>query len=95
MFCTSPFYRHRFFLDFSANEFETEVARDIPLLPRRNLWIQLDGCPIHYTVPVRQWMNDHYPQRWIGRGGPISWPPRSPDNHANGFLRAGSCESKS
>lgn len=20
-----------------------------------------------------------YPQRWIGRGGPVAWPPRSPD----------------
>ena len=21
----------------------------------------------------------HFPGRWIGRGGPITWPPRSPD----------------
>ena len=23
--------------------------------------------------------DDHFPERWIGRGGPIHWPPRSPD----------------
>jgi hypothetical protein len=26
-----------------------------------------------------QWLNTTYPGRWIGRGGPIAWPPRSPD----------------
>ena len=24
-------------------------------------------------------LNEVFPNRWIGRGGPISWPPRSPD----------------
>jgi hypothetical protein len=24
-------------------------------------------------------LDKHFPGRWIGRGGPISWPPRSPD----------------
>ena len=66
-------------MEFLENEFETEVAGDIPLLLRQNLWIQLDSCLMHNAVPVRQWINDHYPQRWIDRGGPISWPPRSPD----------------
>lgn len=23
--------------------------------------------------------NEHYPRRWIGRGGPVAWPPGSPD----------------
>jgi hypothetical protein len=27
------------------------------------------------TVPLPTW----YPHRWIGRGGPVAWPPRSPD----------------
>ena len=25
------------------------------------------------------WLNEHFPQRWIGRRGAIEWPPRSPD----------------
>ena len=24
-------------------------------------------------------LNDTFPERWIGRDGPIPWPPRSPD----------------
>jgi hypothetical protein len=24
-------------------------------------------------------MNDHFPGKWIGRNGPVAWPPRSPD----------------
>ncbi|KAJ4428119.1 hypothetical protein ANN_24133 [Periplaneta americana] len=24
-------------------------------------------------------LHNHFPGRWIGRGGPIAWPPRSPD----------------
>ena len=26
-----------------------------------------------------QFLNETFPDRWIGRDGPISWPPRSPD----------------
>ena len=61
------------------NELEPGFIGGIPLLFRQNLWIRLDGCPIHYARPVKQWLNDHYPQRWIGRGGSISWPQRSSD----------------
>jgi hypothetical protein len=27
----------------------------------------------------RQWSNATYPGRWVWRGGPIAWPPQSPD----------------
>jgi hypothetical protein len=33
---------------------------------------------VHYE-DVRQWLNATFPGRWIGRGGPIAWSPRSPD----------------
>lgn len=26
-----------------------------------------------------QWLNIHFPNKWIGNGGPTPWPPRSPD----------------
>ena len=32
-----------------------------------------------YRKPVRAWLNQKFDDRWIGRGGPISWAPRSPD----------------
>jgi hypothetical protein len=34
---------------------------------------------VHYGEDVQQWLNATNPGRWIGRGGPIAWPPRSPD----------------
>lgn len=40
---------------------------------------QQDGAPAHYAALVRQYLNLVFPNRWIGRLGPILWPPRSPD----------------
>ena len=56
-----------------------EMLDDVPLHWRNSSWMQLDGAPAHYGVVVRQWLNTNYPQRWIGRLGPVLWPPRSPD----------------
>ena len=30
-------------------------------------------------LAVRQFLNDTFPKRWIGRDGPTPWPPRFPD----------------
>ena len=35
--------------------------------------------PSHWGLEVRQFLNDTFPERWIGRDGPIPWPPRFPD----------------
>ena len=43
------------------------------------MWYQHDGAPAHFSIAARQVLNDKYPNRWIGRGGPVPWPPRSPD----------------
>jgi hypothetical protein len=40
---------------------------------------QHDGAPPHYWTPVTEFLNQHFAGRWIGLGGPILWPPRSPD----------------
>lgn len=40
---------------------------------------QQDGAPPHYHNSVTDALNMRFPLRWIGRGGPIPWPPRSPD----------------
>lgn len=39
----------------------------------------LDGAPPHYGKKVRELLETTFPNRWIGRGGPIGWPARSPD----------------
>lgn len=52
---------------------------DLPLALRRDMLFQHDGCPAHYRRSVRAWLDEKYPNKWIGRGGPIAWPARSPD----------------
>ncbi|KFM57833.1 hypothetical protein X975_26151, partial [Stegodyphus mimosarum] len=44
-----------------------------------HVFLQQDGAPPHCGTIVRSSSNDHFTGRWIGRGGPIPWPPRSPD----------------
>jgi hypothetical protein len=56
-----------------------ELLDGIPLADRINMWLQHDGAPAHFGDIVRDFLNDTYHQQWIGRGGPVSWPPRSPD----------------
>lgn len=51
----------------------------------RRLWLQQDGAPAHYSTNVRRYLNENLAGRWIGRGGPIAWPPRSPDLSINDF----------
>ena len=36
------------------------------------------GLPPHYTRPMRDYLNESFSNRWLGRGGPVAWPPRSP-----------------
>ena len=40
---------------------------------------QQDGAPCNYAVIVRDYLDRHFPGRWIGRGGKQSWAARSPD----------------
>ena len=28
---------------------------------------------------MRRWLDRQFPGQWIGRRGPVEWPPRSPD----------------
>jgi len=41
------------------------------------LIFQQDGCPAHYSTPVRDFLDGKC--RWMGRRGTIEWPARSPD----------------
>jgi len=38
-----------------------------------------DGTPPHFSCFVTDVLNERFPDAWIGRGGPIPWPPRNPD----------------
>ena len=56
-----------------------DLLEDLPLNLVRDMWFQQDGCPAHFRRSVREWLDTNYPNKWIGRGGPIPWPARSPD----------------
>ena len=52
------------------------------------MYFQHDGAPSraeydvgepHHTRHVREYLNESFPNRWLGRGGTVAWPPRSPD----------------
>lgn len=66
------------FLHFLRNEVQDSLM-ELPLAVVRQMWFQLDGAPAHFAAPVRAWLDEEFPNRWIGRNGPVLWPPRSPD----------------
>lgn len=44
----------------------------------KDVIFQHDGAPSHNKTNVRQYLNATF-DTWIGRGGRINWPARSPD----------------
>ncbi|GFT92171.1 transposase-like protein [Trichonephila clavipes] len=41
--------------------------------------VNQDGAPAHFSISVRNHLDATCGERWIGRGGLVHWPPRSPD----------------
>jgi hypothetical protein len=37
------------------------------------------GAPTHFSRAALDGVNNTYHDRWIGRGGPTTWPPCSPN----------------
>ena len=56
-----------------------ELLEEVPIQIRQDLWLQQDGAPAHNSQTVIDFLNYHYPDKWIGTYGPIQWPARSPD----------------
>nr|CAH7751240.1 unnamed protein product [Callosobruchus chinensis] len=56
-----------------------ELLEEVPLRERCRMWYTHDGAPAHFSLVACQVLNENYPNRWTGRGGPQFWPPRSPD----------------
>ncbi|XP_031777035.1 uncharacterized protein LOC116415815 [Nasonia vitripennis] len=55
------------------------LLEEVDLETRQRIWVQLDGAPPHFARILRTFLNERYPNQWIGRGGPVAWPPNSPD----------------
>lgn len=66
------------YLNF-LEEHLVDLLEDVPIDVRLHMWLMHDGAPAHFSLLVRQHLDMVYPNRWLGRGGPQPWPPRSPD----------------
>lgn len=52
-------------------------------------FFQRDGASPHYVSVVREYLDQKFESRWIGRAGSVAWPPRSLDvSTCDFFLRA-------
>ncbi|KAJ4438126.1 hypothetical protein ANN_14065 [Periplaneta americana] len=69
------------------------VLEDTPLINRQHIHFLHDGAPAHFSRTARRYLDRRFPDRWIGRGGPIAWPPRSPDLNPLGFYLWGHLKS--
>jgi hypothetical protein len=45
-----------------------------------------DKAPPRFHKEVADVLNRKFPEKWIGRSGPITWPPRSPDLNSLDFF---------
>ncbi|GBP27130.1 hypothetical protein EVAR_16801_1 [Eumeta japonica] len=81
------------YLHFLQNDLPV-LLEDLNLAQRVTMWYQNDGCPAHYDTRVRDHLNNIFPARWIGRLGPILWPPRSPDLNPLDFYYWGCLKEK-
>lgn len=66
------------YAEFLGNDL-IDLLENVPLLMRARMWFQQDGCPAHFSLVARNTINQLFPNRWIGRGSTVVWPPRSPD----------------
>lgn len=72
------------YLNLLRNEVVPALATLFPIAnigdhPNAHFWFQQDGAPPHFARNVRDYLNEIFPGRWIGRRGAIEWPARSPD----------------
>jgi len=44
----------------------------------QNVWFRQDGAGSHYAIRFREFLNQSFPNRWIGEV-PVEWPAKSPD----------------
>ena len=55
------------------------LSEKVPLQTRLQICYQHDGAPRHFSQVISQYLNQQFPNRWIGRSGEQNWPSRSPD----------------
>ncbi|GFV05217.1 hypothetical protein TNCV_224301 [Trichonephila clavipes] len=59
---------------------EKELLHGVSAIAYQNMWFMHENASAHFSVAVRNHLHATCPKRWIGRGRPVAWPPRSPDH---------------
>jgi len=74
-----------FFHTTVTHDLYLNVLRDtvLPQLHRQHdnddFFFHQDRAPPHHAITLCMLLDEQLPNRWIGRRGPVEWPPRSPD----------------
>lgn len=66
------------YLEFLQNIIVPQINQ-IPNTNIDEVYFQQDGAGPHNAIIVRDYLNQLFPDRWIGTHGPVRWPARSPD----------------
>jgi hypothetical protein len=68
------------------DHYRYRVSGHTPTVPQstvRRRWPRTHTLPARRRTlqswEVREYLNTHFPGRWIGKAEPVAWPPRSPD----------------
>ena len=77
--CFTKQTKRAHYLEFLNNVLEEHLDVKVPLGERVLMWYLNDGAPPHFDRPVTEWLNNHFPNHWVGRNGPVVWSPRSSD----------------
>lgn len=77
--------------DFLRHDLPNQLE-DTTLARRQGMWFMHDGAPAHFSLVARNELNTSFPNRWIGRSGPVQWPARSPDLNPLDFFFWGHCK---
>jgi hypothetical protein len=54
------------------------TQKDFYARPYISMWAPVVAPP-HFHIDVTTFLDETFPGRWVGRGGPTVWPLRSPD----------------
>jgi hypothetical protein len=53
------------------------------------MWFIHEGAPPYFLHIVREHLKQTFGEQWMGRGGPVDWPARSPGRNPLDFLLLG------
>lgn len=46
----------------------------LPLNLKSDMYFMQDGAPTHFSLPVTNYLNIHFPDHWLDHGNEMSWP---------------------